>query len=144
MARPLDSGFSWSLPSKSTSTRSPRRSSSRTNRHAVIGSVTLSSSSVGGQPTRPSPLLVLADRLKKLVALGLLTREETCSGQRARYSLTEPAIQRVPVFAQLGSWDFATGPPAASCAFAPTCSTIRAPWLRELLVSNWVVAAPKS
>ena len=47
---------------------------------------------------------ILADRLKRLVALGLLTREPTRSGQRARYSLTEPAIQLVPVFAQLGSW----------------------------------------
>lgn len=47
---------------------------------------------------------ILADRLKKLVALGLLTREDKRPGQRARYSLTEPAIQLVPVFAQLGSW----------------------------------------
>jgi DNA-binding HxlR family transcriptional regulator len=31
-------------------------------------------------------------------------REDTRAGQRARYSLTEPAIQLVPVFAQLGSW----------------------------------------
>jgi DNA-binding HxlR family transcriptional regulator len=63
-----------------------------------------------------------ADRLKRLVAVGLLTREDARAGQRARYSLTEPAIQVVLVFAQLGSWDFATGPPAASCAFAPSCS----------------------
>jgi hypothetical protein len=34
----------------------------------------------------------------------LLTREDVRSGQRARYSLTEPAIQLVPVFAQLGGW----------------------------------------
>jgi DNA-binding HxlR family transcriptional regulator len=47
---------------------------------------------------------ILADRLKRLVQLGLLTREDTRAGQRARYSLTEPAIQLVPVFAQLGSW----------------------------------------
>jgi DNA-binding HxlR family transcriptional regulator len=47
---------------------------------------------------------ILADRLKRLVASGLLTREDTRPGQRARYSLTEPAIQLVPVFAQLGSW----------------------------------------
>ncbi|WP_166350875.1 winged helix-turn-helix transcriptional regulator [Phytoactinopolyspora limicola] len=47
---------------------------------------------------------ILADRLKRLVESGLLTREDTRSGQRARYSLTEPAIQLVPVFAQLGSW----------------------------------------
>ena len=47
---------------------------------------------------------ILADRLKRLVASGLLTREDARPGQRARYSLTEPAIQLVPVFAQLGSW----------------------------------------
>jgi DNA-binding HxlR family transcriptional regulator len=47
---------------------------------------------------------ILADRLKRLVEGGLLTREDTRSGQRARYSLTEGAIQLVPVFAQLGSW----------------------------------------
>jgi DNA-binding HxlR family transcriptional regulator len=52
---------------------------------------------------------ILADRLKRLVGLGLLTREDTRAGQRARYSLTEPAIQLVPVFAQLGSWG--TSPP---------------------------------
>src|SRR5258708_20914431 len=47
---------------------------------------------------------ILADRLKRLVESGLLTREDTRPGQRARYSLTEPAIQLVPAFAQLGSW----------------------------------------
>ena len=47
---------------------------------------------------------ILADRLKRLVEAGLLTRADARPGQRARYSLTEPAIQLVPVFAQLGSW----------------------------------------
>jgi DNA-binding HxlR family transcriptional regulator len=47
---------------------------------------------------------ILADRLKRLVKSGLLTREDARPGQRARYSLTEPAIQLIPVFAQLGSW----------------------------------------
>jgi DNA-binding HxlR family transcriptional regulator len=47
---------------------------------------------------------ILADRLRRLTATGLLTRQDSRSGQRARYSLTEPAIQLVPVFAQLGSW----------------------------------------
>jgi DNA-binding HxlR family transcriptional regulator len=47
---------------------------------------------------------ILAGRLKRLVELGLLTREDARIGQRARYSLTEPAIQLIPVFAQLGSW----------------------------------------
>jgi DNA-binding HxlR family transcriptional regulator len=47
---------------------------------------------------------ILADRLKRLVESGLLTREDTRPGQRGRYSLTEPAIQLIPVFVQLGSW----------------------------------------
>lgn len=47
---------------------------------------------------------ILADRLKRLVESGLLTRADTRPGQRARYSLTEPAIQLVPVLAHLGSW----------------------------------------
>lgn len=47
---------------------------------------------------------ILADRLKRLVEAGLLTRDEARPGQRARYSLTEPAIQLIPLFAQLGSW----------------------------------------
>jgi DNA-binding HxlR family transcriptional regulator len=47
---------------------------------------------------------ILADRLKRLTATGLLTRQDARSGQRAQYTLTEAAIQLVPVFAQLGSW----------------------------------------
>ena len=58
---------------------------------------------------------------KWLVGAGLLTREDTRPGQRARYSLTEPRSNSYS-FAQLGSWDFATGPPAACCVFVPSCS----------------------
>jgi DNA-binding HxlR family transcriptional regulator len=47
---------------------------------------------------------VLADRLKRLVADGLLTRDGARPGQKATYSLTEQAIQLVPVFAHLGAW----------------------------------------
>jgi len=47
---------------------------------------------------------ILADRLKRLVRDGLLTRDGAGPGQRATYSLTEQAIQLVPVFAQLGAW----------------------------------------
>ena len=47
---------------------------------------------------------ILADRLKRLVHDGLLTRDEAGPGHKATYSLTEQAIQLVPVFAQLGSW----------------------------------------
>jgi DNA-binding HxlR family transcriptional regulator len=47
---------------------------------------------------------ILADRLKGLVAGGLLTRDDVRPGQKAAYSLTEQAIQLVPVFAHLGAW----------------------------------------
>lgn len=47
---------------------------------------------------------ILADRLKRLIRGGLLTRDEVRLGQKGTYSLTEQAIQLVPVFAQLGAW----------------------------------------
>ena len=47
----------------------------------------------------------LADRLKKLMERGLLTRADDPSHkQKAIYSLTEPAIQLLPVLAQIGAW----------------------------------------
>ena len=47
---------------------------------------------------------MLADRLRKLVDEGLLTRADTLRGQRAAYSLTEAGIQVVPVMVALGTW----------------------------------------
>jgi DNA-binding HxlR family transcriptional regulator len=48
---------------------------------------------------------VLADRLKRLVANGLLSRvEDPSHKQKAVYSLTEPSIQLVPLMAQMGAW----------------------------------------
>ena len=47
---------------------------------------------------------ILANRLKRLVSTGLLTREDAGPGRRAAYSLTEESIQLVPLFAQLGDW----------------------------------------
>ncbi|KXF79167.1 transcriptional regulator [Paramesorhizobium deserti] len=48
---------------------------------------------------------ILADRLKRLVENGLLSRRDDPSHrQKAIYSLTEPAIQLVPLFAQMGAW----------------------------------------
>ncbi|WP_340645865.1 helix-turn-helix domain-containing protein [Phenylobacterium sp.] len=48
---------------------------------------------------------VLADRLKRLVAAGLLTRaDDPRHRQSVIYSLTEPAIQLVPLLAQMGAW----------------------------------------
>lgn len=48
---------------------------------------------------------ILADRLKKLQAQGLITRaDDPTHKQKAIYSLTEKAIQLVPVMAQVGAW----------------------------------------
>jgi len=48
---------------------------------------------------------ILADRLKRLVDAGLLSRRDDPNHkQKAIYSLTEPAIQLVPLLAQMGAW----------------------------------------
>ncbi|HEY2710668.1 MAG TPA: helix-turn-helix domain-containing protein [Caulobacteraceae bacterium] len=48
---------------------------------------------------------ILADRLKRLMEAGLLTRRADPSHkQKAIYSLTEPAIQLVPILAHMGAW----------------------------------------
>jgi DNA-binding HxlR family transcriptional regulator len=48
---------------------------------------------------------VLADRLRTLTVAGLLTRSgDPTHKQKAVYSLTERAIELVPVFAQIGAW----------------------------------------
>lgn len=48
---------------------------------------------------------ILADRLKRLTAKGLLTKvDDPSHKQKALYSLTEEAIQLLPVLAQMGAW----------------------------------------
>jgi DNA-binding HxlR family transcriptional regulator len=48
---------------------------------------------------------ILADRLRRLVANGLLWRsDDKTHRQKIRYSLTEAGVQLVPVMAALGSW----------------------------------------
>jgi DNA-binding HxlR family transcriptional regulator len=48
---------------------------------------------------------ILADRLSRLTELGMITSAADPSHkQRIRLSLTEPAIQLVPVLAHLGAW----------------------------------------
>jgi DNA-binding HxlR family transcriptional regulator len=48
---------------------------------------------------------ILADRLRKLTEAGLLsTRPDPAHKQKLIYSLTEPAIQLVPLLAQMGGW----------------------------------------
>jgi DNA-binding HxlR family transcriptional regulator len=86
---------------------------------------------------------ILADRLKRLVELGLLTREDTRAGQRARYSLTrDPTRTRVRAARQLGTSPPAHEPRAARSRRAARTrrpralarvhgrASPRAPWLR--------------
>ena len=48
---------------------------------------------------------ILADRLKKLTAQGMITRADDPSHkQKGIYSLTEKAIQLVPIMAHVGGW----------------------------------------
>ena len=48
---------------------------------------------------------ILADRLKRLVEEGLLSKvDDPSHKQKAIYSLTEMGIQLVPVFAAMGTW----------------------------------------
>ncbi|GAA1988367.1 helix-turn-helix domain-containing protein [Microbacterium pumilum] len=47
---------------------------------------------------------ILADRLKRLLDAGILTRGTAARGQRARFSLTEAGIQTLPILYALGNW----------------------------------------
>src|SRR6478752_5434393 len=47
---------------------------------------------------------ILADRLKRLIDAGILTRGTAARGQRARFSLTEAGIQTLPIICALGNW----------------------------------------
>ncbi|HYH82398.1 MAG TPA: helix-turn-helix domain-containing protein [Longimicrobium sp.] len=48
---------------------------------------------------------ILADRLKRLMEAGILTRAgDPSHKQKAIYSLTEMGVQLVPVFAVIGAW----------------------------------------
>ncbi|WP_295805643.1 helix-turn-helix domain-containing protein [uncultured Nitratireductor sp.] len=48
---------------------------------------------------------ILADRLRKLVRAGLLSiSPDPAHKQKTVYSLTEPAIQLVPLLVQMGAW----------------------------------------
>lgn len=48
---------------------------------------------------------ILADRLKKLVGAGLLSKKaDPAHKQKSVYSLTEAAIELVPLLAEMGAW----------------------------------------
>lgn len=60
---------------------------------------------------------ILTDRLKRLTANGLLTRSgDPNHKQRVVYSLTEKAIDLVPLMAVMGSWGLRHTLPAADLA----------------------------
>ncbi len=54
---------------------------------------------------------ILADRLKRLVAPGILIRDDAARAQRVRYSLTAAGIESLPIIYALGCWglDWRTG-----------------------------------
>ena len=58
---------------------------------------------------------ILADRLKRLLDAGLITRGAAGRGQRARFSLTEAGIQTLPILIAFGNWalDWRAGSPEA-------------------------------
>ena len=63
---------------------------------------------------------ILADRLKRLVTAGLLwKRDDPTHKQKTIYSLAEPAIQLVPLLAQMGAWGGAMRPPPNNYRSAP-------------------------
>jgi DNA-binding HxlR family transcriptional regulator len=48
---------------------------------------------------------ILASRLKSMVEMGMLSkRDDATHKQKVIYSLTEPAIELVPVMGELGAW----------------------------------------
>jgi DNA-binding HxlR family transcriptional regulator len=52
---------------------------------------------------------ILANRLRRLVSAGLLSRTADIShAQKTVYSLTHASIELVPLFAQMGAWGGAT------------------------------------
>src|ERR1700730_4747281 len=64
---------------------------------------------------------ILADRLRRLGGGGRLTREDVGRGRRATYSLTEAAIELVPVMAALGSWGLRHRPTRPRLARRASC-----------------------
>lgn len=60
---------------------------------------------------------ILADRLRRLVAEGILTRAgDPAHRQRALYSLTEAGIELVPLLAQMAAWGLEHRPVSAELA----------------------------
>ena len=79
---------------------------------------------------------ILADRLKRLLDAGVITRGGTVvRGQRARFSLTEAGIQTVPIICALGDWglDWRSGSDAAPRPGSSSSATEGRPFIEELM-----------
>jgi DNA-binding HxlR family transcriptional regulator len=75
---------------------------------------------------------ILADRLRRLTEVGLLTRaDDPTHKQKALYSLTEAAIQLVPLLAQMGAWGIRHRPATPELA-------VRARFLEEGGPRLWI------
>ncbi|EDY42793.2 winged helix-turn-helix transcriptional regulator [Streptomyces sp. SPB074] len=79
---------------------------------------------------------ILAARLRKLVATGLLTRDEATRGQRATYTLTEAGIQTLPVMVALGTWGLAHRPTTPELAVRARLLAEGAPRLTHELMDE--------
>lgn len=80
---------------------------------------------------------ILADRLKRLVAAGLMTRSPDPSHrQKSIYSLTEAGIQLVPLLAQISAWGLAHTDPSAEPALRATLLAEGGPAMWDALMSE--------
>jgi DNA-binding HxlR family transcriptional regulator len=80
---------------------------------------------------------VLADRLKRLVAAGLLSkRDDPSHKQKAIYSLAEPGIALVPLLAHMGTWGCQYAEPSEELSIRAQLLTDGGPRLWEAFMSE--------
>ena len=82
---------------------------------------------------------ILADRLKRLVSAGLLTREEGWVRTAGRRQPDRGVDQLVPVFAQLGEWGLDDRPTTKRLRARADCSPLVA---RSCGVNSWPSRGP--
>lgn len=80
---------------------------------------------------------ILVDRLKRLVEAGLLTQQgDPTHRQKMLYSLTEAAIQLVPVLVHLGAWGRAHRPASPDLSVRAACLEQGGPELWSLFMDE--------
>ncbi len=75
---------------------------------------------------------ILADRLKRLLAAGILTTEETADRRSVHYRLTEKGIDLAPVVLELLIWGARHERTGASCGVIETMAAHKAQILAEV------------